>query len=271
MVVACGANGPAAMPRRQRPAPGQQIGCGDSQELGERRGPRHGEDSSEDARKDQNPLPRGSLQSTTIDVLCSRTARHAVWLSHHRHRVVPGYLLAALLHVSPHELLGVLLEDGVDLVEQVVDFLVQLLVSFGCLGVHLGRRRLVDLLVPAGPCPDCDWPPVSRVAMSCLLRAVDATVPGADANVPPPIDADHPAVIASSRSLALGHRSNSAPTCCRVPRSGSIIGTRTSDSRPTSKMTESQLAATTSAAYCRQAPAPEVGPGVLRRLGHRRA
>ena len=38
---------------------------------------------------------------------------------------------------------------------------------------------------------------------------------------------------------------------------------------PTSKITESQLAATTSAGVLGQAPAAEVGPGVLRRLDHR--
>ena len=48
----------------------------------------------------------------------------------------------------------------------------------------------------------------------------------------------HRLVITSSRSFALAHLSNNAPTCFRVPRSGSIIGTRTSDSRPTSKITE---------------------------------
>jgi hypothetical protein len=53
-----------------------------------------------------------------------------------------------------------------------------------------------------------------------------------------------------------------------VPRSGSIIGTRTSDSRPTSKITESQLAATTSPPYLARQTAAEVRPGVLGRLGH---
>ena len=46
-------------------------------------------------------------------------------------------------------------------------------------------------------------------------------------------------------ALAVGHRSSRSPTWALLPRSGSSIGTRTSESRPTSKITESQLAAAT--------------------------
>src|SRR5690606_10327238 len=59
-------------------------------------------------------------------------------------------LLSALLDIPPHELLGVLLQDGVDLIQQVVDVLGQLLVPLGYLRIGLGSRRLFDLLVPAG-------------------------------------------------------------------------------------------------------------------------
>jgi hypothetical protein len=56
--------------------------------------------------------------------------------------------LTAFLHVTTHKFLGVFLEDGVDLVQQVVDILGDLLVALGDLGVGLGC--LVDLFVPAG-------------------------------------------------------------------------------------------------------------------------
>ncbi len=46
-------------------------------------------------------------------------------------------------------------------------------------------------------------------------------------------------------ACAVGLLSSSSATCAFVPRSGSSIGTRTSDSRPTSKITESHDAAAT--------------------------
>jgi hypothetical protein len=55
-------------------------------------------------------------------------------------------LLTAFLYVSSDELLGVLLQYGVDLVEQVVDVLAQLLVPFGHFGIDLGSRSLVGLV-----------------------------------------------------------------------------------------------------------------------------
>src|SRR5690349_3469747 len=58
----------------------------------------------------------------------------------------PLALLAALLDVTSHELLGVLLQHGVDLVEQVVDVLGDLGVPLGNLRVGLGGDVL-DLLV----------------------------------------------------------------------------------------------------------------------------
>src|SRR6185503_18258708 len=69
-------------------------------------------------------------------------------------------LLAAALHVTLHELLGVLLEDVVDLVQQVVQVLLDLLALLGELGtpgsavvpalVGLGRPRLLLLLLSHG-------------------------------------------------------------------------------------------------------------------------
>src|SRR5437773_10606575 len=65
-------------------------------------------------------------------------------------------LLAAALDVALHELLGVLLEDIVDLVEEVVEVLLDLLALLGDLGVRpsrviaafrLGRSRFLLLLL----------------------------------------------------------------------------------------------------------------------------
>ena len=67
-------------------------------------------------------------------------------------------------------------------------------------------------------------------------------------------------------------RSIRSPTWALVPRSGSMVGTRCSDSRPgRSKITESQDAAATRVGVLLQAAAAEVGAGVLRRLVHRAA
>src|SRR6266567_7674161 len=65
-------------------------------------------------------------------------------------------LLAAALDVALHELLGVLLEDIVDLVEEVVEVLLDLLALLGDLGIRprrviaafgLGRSRFLLLLL----------------------------------------------------------------------------------------------------------------------------
>src|SRR5699024_4676056 len=50
-------------------------------------------------------------------------------------------------------------------------------------------------------------------------------------------------VKAATSSSAVSQESNSCPTCAFVPRSGSRVGIRTNDSRPTSNITESQEAA----------------------------
>src|SRR4051794_16004393 len=60
-------------------------------------------------------------------------------------------LLATLLDVAADELLGVLLEHRVDLVQQVVDVFGQFSLALSRFGTRLGGRRLVDLLVAAGP------------------------------------------------------------------------------------------------------------------------
>src|SRR2546421_5949751 len=62
----------------------------------------------------------------------------------------PRRSLTALLDVPPHELLGVLLKHGVDLVEQIVNVFADLLDAVADLGVRLGPRALVDLFVLAG-------------------------------------------------------------------------------------------------------------------------
>ena len=60
-------------------------------------------------------------------------------------------------------------------------------------------------------------------------------------------------VRAATSSAAVLQRSSRPPTCALVPRRGSSVGTRWSESRPgTSKITESQDAAATESAYCRR-------------------
>ena len=62
----------------------------------------------------------------------------------------------------------------------------------------------------------------------------------------------------------MSHRSSSSPTWALLPRSGSMVGTRCSDSRPgRSKITESQDAAATCVGVLLEAAAAEVGAGVL--------
>src|SRR5688572_14084548 len=96
---------------------------------------------------DRDPLPRSSLQvagggwtavSPAMNVNRSRAVAGA--------RGARGPLrrsLAALLDVPAPELLGVL-------VQEVVDVFAQLLVALGDLRIRFRRRRLVDLVAPAG-------------------------------------------------------------------------------------------------------------------------
>ena len=66
---------------------------------------------------------------------------------------------------------------------------------------------------------------------------------------------------ASSSSAAVSLSSINLATWSAVPRSGSIIGTRRSGSRPTSNTIESQLAATMSSAPLRAGTGPGSRPG----------
>src|SRR3954449_11101192 len=152
-----------------------------------------------------------------------------------------GRSLSALLYITPHEFLAVLLEDLVDLVEDRVDVFGHLLVALG----HIGVDRSLDLvgllararrpLLPAGV-------PGGHLALrSAPWLVLPLKVPRGGDNHGPV----HPPVIVSTSSCADEVDSNSRPTCSRVPRSGSIVGMRTRFSRPRSNTTESHDAAAT--------------------------
>jgi hypothetical protein len=57
-------------------------------------------------------------------------------------------LFAPFLDISAHELFGILFEDGVDLVEKVVDILADLLHPLGNLGIDLGDDLVDVFLAP---------------------------------------------------------------------------------------------------------------------------
>jgi hypothetical protein len=139
------------------------------------------------------------------------------------------YLLPAFLDKGPHEVFGVLLEHLVDLVEDRVDVLVDLVLAL--LG-RLIRLDFGDVLVFGG-LPRPVW-----TAVVCLLgpykrMPTSGRYPMDTDRYPwppwPPRPA-HPPVIALTRSSAVRQRSSRSPTCARVPRSGSRVGTRCSDS-----------------------------------------
>src|SRR5436305_7736521 len=100
---------------------------------------------------DQDPPTRTPLQvcCPLVDRCWKRLSR-ARAREDQRGRMSAEGLLAALLDIPPHELLGVLLQHGVDLVEQIVDILADLLMPLGDLRVRLRGGPVVDLLVPAG-------------------------------------------------------------------------------------------------------------------------
>src|SRR4051794_2948790 len=164
-------------------------------------------------------------------------------------------LLASLLHVLPHKFLTVLLEHLVDLVQERVDVLGHLLVALGDLRVDRGLD-LVGLLARAGG-------PLLPAGVSrrhgCLQVRARGGSPSCcpESYSPTPTErvirsgrgrrSRQPPVIVSTSSCAVAEASNSAPTCSRVPRSGSIVGMRTRFSRPRSKTTESHEAAATCA------------------------
>src|SRR5690606_4929999 len=136
-----------------------------------------------------------------------------------RHGLTAQRSLTALLHVALHEVLGVALQDVIDLVEEVVELGLDLLPL-------LGRRgRLLDDLVL--PCRG--W-----LLLQLSLGHVPCTSLRAGAYWPR----------RARTSAAVSHSVINLPTCASVPRVGSIIGTRRSGSPPMSNTTESQFAAT---------------------------
>src|SRR4051794_8475170 len=156
--------------------------------------------------------------------------------------------LPSLLYVGSNKLLGIGLEYLVDLVEDRVDILGHFLVALGDVGVDRGLdlvgllARARRLLLPAGV-------PGGHVVLRCCswLMPARKLPPGGDIPGHPEVSVDQPPVIVSTSSCAVAEASNSAPTCSRVPRSGSMVGMRTRFSRPRSKTTESHEAAATCA------------------------
>src|SRR5680860_252442 len=146
-------------------------------------------------------------------------------------------LLSALLDKGLHEVLCVGLEHLVDLVEDRVDVLVELLLALddGVLRSNLGRvlgfRALLWLLV--------------LLRHQRLLASV-CCGPGRSTT-----SRNRPYLVrAANKASAVSQRSSSSPTCDLLPRNGSIVGTRCSDSWPgRSKITESQDAAAIWSAY----------------------
>src|SRR5215211_5093313 len=146
--------------------------------------------------------------------------------------------LPALLHVRPHEVFGVLFEYVVDLVEDRVDILAEFLTAF-----LTGRRRAgLVVAVPAATLALHLFLRHSRLPRARALTRNTTEQRGRSA----PNPTDQPRVSASTSSCAVCEVSSSSPTCARVPRNGSRVGMRTSDSRPRSKITESHDAAATS-------------------------
>src|SRR2546430_7227480 len=96
---------------------------------------------------DQDPRTRAPLQ-LSMERCRKRLSRavHGTIIA----GTCPAGSLAALLDIPPHELLGVLLQHGVDLVEEIVDILADLLDPVADLGVRLRPRAFVDLFVLAG-------------------------------------------------------------------------------------------------------------------------
>ena len=139
-------------------------------------------------------------------------------------------LLPTLLHVVAHELLGVVLQDLVDLVEQVVELGLDLLAA--------ARRSQAAASVCSGP---ASFLLVCRLLLlfpfwraSVLLHAQ----PGQQVGRPGALRQEFAGVLGCSTQ-------------------GSIIGTRRNGSVPTSKTRESQLAVTTASRPARQALAAE--------------
>src|SRR5690349_16227363 len=184
----------------------------------------------------------------------------------------PSGLLAALLHVRPNELLGVLLEHLVDLVEDGVHVVGELFVPlldflgtaslglFGLFGAPRGLPLTACVLrchVTTSVSPNA----IVTRGSPAQSRQPEIVTPAGGHPPRPPRDrrgwsgaGGHSwPVSAATSSAALRQRSSNSPTCARVPRSGSSVGTRCSDSRPgISKITESHEAAATDSGYCRR-------------------
>ena len=140
-------------------------------------------------------------------------------------------LLAALLDVATYEVLGVGLEDLVDLVEEIVELGLELLATLS--GTEPALRPLPLRFVRGRGF-------LSSAARSAIVACSSRTQ----------------SLEQLGRCVALVDQ---ATHVSAVPRSGSIIGTRRSGSPPMSKTSESQLAATMSSGHFGQAPAAEVG------------
>src|SRR5260370_21975946 len=171
-------------------------------------------------------------------------------------------LLAALLNVRPDELLGVLLEYLVDLVEDRVHVIGELLLTLLDVLVRLWRG-LLGLLAALGSLP-LTTGVLCRHSETSVLQGHPRSfnrILACQLLVQPWIgtshlirDLDQPwPLSAATSSVAVRQRSSRPPTCARVPRSGSRVGTRCRDSWPgTSKITESHAAAATASGYCRR-------------------
>src|SRR6476659_9561420 len=155
--------------------------------------------------------------------------------------------LAALLHVGPSEVLRVGFQHVVDLVEDVVGLGGQLLPPL--LTGSTGGIGSVVVAVPAT---------LSRGLFLGHIRFSDLWIAAADfthgdrqrtRSTPDGHRDCYCLVSASTSSVASSAASNNAPTWALVPRVGSMVGILTSESRPMSKITESQDAAANRSAY----------------------
>src|SRR5262249_28823921 len=171
-------------------------------------------------------------------------------------------LFPALLDVGADELLGILLEDLIDLVEDRLHVVAELLLAFLDLLASLRGRVLGLFAAPGGlslsasvlrchTVPPWSW--ASSLPSTVSSPASSQSTPrrgqrspsrwprteirqvgpgqccyrSAGRGVGQPLP-----VSAATRSAAVRQRSISSPTCARVPRRGSRVGTRCSESWP---------------------------------------
>src|SRR5919197_5196945 len=171
-------------------------------------------------------------------------------------------LLAPLLHILLHELLGVLLQHLVDLVQERVELLLELLALLGDLSRRLdvGLVSLVLLAVSASLLLGAAAVLCHRRLLTLARRLCHADWTGWPGRLrlwttaccsSPPLQPWRLRI----RSSAVGLPSRIAAVCIAVPLVGSSIGTRCRVSRPMSKMIASQPAAAICGAYlARQRP-----------------